>query len=116
MKKLILRLSLFGFLMIPTVNTAYALQTLVMGIVNANGTLQNPTTAFTISHPSKGRYIIKFASATFNNAAPVCLIMPIGGAQITYIWQASSYCDFTFNNGNTDAIFNFMASPITKTP
>jgi hypothetical protein len=114
MKKRILNLSLFGFIMVATANSAYAVQTLVMGTVNPNGTSQNSTTAFTISHPSRGRYIITFSPATFNNAAPACIVMPIGGAQVTAIWQAPNYCDFTLNNGSTDAFFNFIATPITR--
>ena len=88
----------------------------VAGNVNANGTSQTPTNAFTISHPSTGRYIITFAPGVFTRTFPVCIVMPLS-AVVSSIFQNFSNCDVTISDleGNLfDDVFNFIAAPLTE--
>jgi hypothetical protein len=91
---------------------------LITGTVNANGTSQTTTNAFTIAHPSPGRYIITFDPDVFGKNIPACIVMPLGNFSIAGILENVSFCDFTLinfpSNAPTDTIFNFMAAPITK--
>ncbi|MGH6811561.1 MAG: hypothetical protein ACREDM_04200 [Methylocella sp.] len=119
MKKLMLGIALFTLSQVPLIRYALAddegLQ-LVTGTVNANGTSQSPTKLFTIAHPSNGRYIITFAPHVFGKIAPACIVMPLGSLTVAGITENVSSCDFLIVNLTgvpTDAVYNFMAAPIT---
>jgi hypothetical protein len=92
---------------------------LITGTVNANGTSQTTTNAFTIAHTANtGRYVITFNPKVFGKHIPACIVMPLGTFSVIQIFQNVSYCDFTISNFSTnavaDAVFNFMAAPITQ--
>lgn len=90
---------------------------LITGTVNPEGTSQTPTNAFTIAHPSDGRYQITFAPQVFGDVIPACIVMPLG-AIVTSISEDENLCDImiaSLNGSPANTFFNFMAAPITGT-
>ena len=89
---------------------------LIVGTVNPDGTSQTPTTKFTITHPSPGRYVITFAPHVFGKDIPACIVMPLGSLTVAGILENVSFCDFTIvdlGGMPTDAFHNFFAAGIT---
>jgi len=119
MKKLILGMALVSLSVIAAIaqSADFVVLRLITGTINANGTSQNPTKTFTIAHPSGGRYIVTFSPFVFGKRIPVCIVMPLGLMTVNSIYENVSYCDFTvvdLNGSPTDAVFNFIAAPITN--
>jgi hypothetical protein len=121
MKKLILGMTLVTLSNIAAIRNARSddlgVLRVITGTISANGTPQNPTKEFTIAHPSRGRYIVTFSPFVFGKSIPACIVMPLGLLMVNAIYENVSYCDFTivdFNGSPTDAIYNFMAAPITN--
>jgi len=83
---------------------------LITGPINADGTLQVPSNAFTVAHPGTGHYVITFAPDVFGKKIPSCMIIPLGVVSLIGLHEYVSYCDIQLS---ADAIFNFMAAPIT---
>jgi hypothetical protein len=89
---------------------------LITGTVTPDGTTQTPTNAFTITHPSAGRYVITFVPQVFGNVVPACIVMPIGPFTVNDIDESVNTCDFTMfsmDGSPANTFFNLMAAPIT---
>lgn len=97
---------------------------LVTGTVNPNGTPQHPTTRHTIEHLGTGHYRITFAPNVFGKTLPVCIVMPLGGTTVAGMFGGISFCNFvivstigfppgTLIGAPVDAVFGFMAAPLT---
>jgi hypothetical protein len=89
----------------------------VAGAINANGSRQVASSAYRVSHPGTGHYIITFTTA-FPSPYATCLYMPVGGIYAASgLRETTKSCDVTFINSSgklTNVLFNFLAVPTTK--
>ena len=89
----------------------------VAGAINANGSRQVASSAYHVSHPGTGHYIITFTTP-FPSPYATCLFMPVGGGLATSgLTETTKSCDVTFINGSgklTNVLFNFLAVPTSK--
>jgi hypothetical protein len=97
-----------------TMNTADAAPT-VAGAVNANGTAQIPSLAYSVSHPATGHYHFTFAKPYAVTA--LLTVTPIGPVRVSGILQTANTADVYFvdlGTGNPeDVLFNFIAVQIS---
>ena len=89
----------------------------IAGAINPNGSRQLASSAYHVSHPSTGRYVITFTKP-FASPYATCLFMPVGGAfSASGLKETTKSCDVTFVSGSgklTNVLFNFLA--VTTTP
>jgi hypothetical protein len=92
--------------------TAGAQAAEIAGAINANGTRQVASSAYHVSHPGPGHYIITFTAA-FPAPYATCIFMPIGNNSPSGLKETTKSCDVTFINSAgklTNVLFNFLAT------
>jgi hypothetical protein len=113
MKSSALSTALFGAVLLAT--TA-AQATEIAGAINANGTRQVASSAYHVSHPGVGHYIITFKTP-FPAPYATCIFMPIGNDSPSGLIEKTTSCDVTFINSSgklANVLFNFIATNTTK--
>jgi hypothetical protein len=119
MRRLIFGIALAFVGYMPAIGTVHAEDGLITGLIYADGSSLFKTKAFTVAHPSAGRYVITFAPHKFGDHAPICVVTPIGFGLVSVILLGFKYCDITIDNLSgvpTDTLFVFMAASATGVP
>jgi hypothetical protein len=114
MKSIALSAALFGAGLFMMSGAAQAAE--IAGAINANGTRQVASSAYHVSHPGVGHYIITFTTP-FPAPYATCIFMPIGNDNPSGLIEKTTSCDVTFINSSgklANVLFNFIATNSTK--
>jgi len=115
MKSIALSTVLLSAAMLASAGAAQATE--IAGAINPNGSRQVASSAYHVSHPGTGHYIITFTTA-FPSPYATCLFMPVGGVYAASgLTEKTTSCDVTFISTSgklTNVLFNFLALPTTK--
>ena len=98
------------------IGVANAASSQIAGAVDADGKRQVKSSQYTVTHPSKGRYIIHFTTP-FPAPYATCLFMPVEATAANGLVEKTTSCDVTFvdSEGNLmNTIFNFLAVVTTN--